>query len=350
MSIVVKKVTDRNTKKQILEEYDKAMKLINELKSNLKKSENTKPTVTEVIKEVFKVKETKPTSNDNISVDILVNKFNDFSNDLKDDMNAEVKVIEELKSQINQKIESIKSIYDSEPSTLLEELIVSYNSVLEEQKESIGQATKENIEKREAIQESFKHEKREHTDNFLKKQNDFKLNSSRLEKADAYAKTKAIYTLSTEESQLVENNKSVIDDLKYEYKTLNKEAYVEIEEAQKEQSERIEKAESYKEKFEQSVNSKVTSVVTKEKSANAQAYKSMTQEYENKIKLKSTELENFEAENCALEAQIEELLSELNTVQEKAHILASKTIDANSSTQSFEAMKDVAMEQARGKK
>jgi hypothetical protein len=280
----------------------------------------------------------------------LVENFNAFSNVLKDDMSAEIKVIEELKKQIDQKIESIKSIYSSEPSTLLEELIVSYNSILEEQKESIGQATKENIEKREAIQESFKREKREHTDNFLKKQSDFKLNSSRLEKADAYAKSKAIYTLSTEESQLVENNKSVIDDLKYEYKTLNREAYQEIEEAQKEQKERIEKAESQKEKFEQTVNSKVTSVVTKEKSANAQAFRSMTQEFENKIMLNTTQLENFEAENSSLEAQIEELLNELNTVQEKAHILASKTIDAKSSTQSFEAMKDVAMEQARGKK
>ena len=346
MSIVVKKVTDKNTKKQILEEYEKAMKLINELKTNLKNSESSKPAV----KEIVKAKEPKTTANDNLSVDILVDKFNAFSNVLKDDMSAEIKVIEELKKQIDQKIESIKSIYSSEPSALLEELIVSYNSVLEEQKESIGQATKENIEKRESIQESFKSEKREHTDKFLTKQSDFKLNSSRLEKGDAYTKTKAIYNLSTEQSELVENNKSAVDNLKYEYKTLNKEAYRAVEEEQKEQSERIEKAESEKEKFEQTVNSKVTSVVTKEKSSNAQAFKSMTQEFENKIKLKTTQLENFEAENCSLEAQIEELLSELNTVQEKAHILASKTIDAKSSTQSFEAMKDVAMEQARGKK
>jgi chromosome segregation ATPase len=88
----------------------------------------------------------------------------------------------------------------------------------------------------------------------------------------------------------------------------------------------------------------------KEKSLNAKEFKTMTQEYENKIKLKSTQLDNFEVQNSSLESQIEDLLSELNTVQEKAHILASKTIDANSSIQSFEAMKDVAMEQARGKK
>jgi chromosome segregation ATPase len=88
----------------------------------------------------------------------------------------------------------------------------------------------------------------------------------------------------------------------------------------------------------------------KEKSLNAKEFKTMTQEYENKIKLKSTQLDNFEVQNSSLESQIENLLSELNTVQEKAHILASKTIDANSSIQSFEAMKDVAMEQARGKK
>lgn len=344
MSIVVKKVTDKNTKKQILEEYDKAMKLINELKANLKKSETAKPDI------ASKPKEKKATPNENISVDILVDKFNEFSNGLKDDMSEEIKVIEELKSKIEEKIESIKTIYSSEPSTLLEELISSYNSVLKEQKESISKVKKEALEKIEEMKKSFESEKSEYIENFLKKQNDFKLNSSRLEKADAYAKSKAIYTLSTEESQLVENNKSVIDDLKYEYKTLNKEAYQEIEEAQKEQKERIEKAESQKEKFEQSVNSKVTSVVTKEKSANAQAFRSMTQEFENKIKLKSTQLENFEAENNSLEAQIEELLNELNTVQEKAHILASKTIDAKSSTQSFEAMKDVAMEQARGKK
>jgi len=341
MSIVVKKVTDKNTKKQILEEYDKAMKLINELKANLKKSETTKPDIAPKAKEI-------PAKS--ISVDALVDKFNEFSNGLKDDMSEEIKLIEELKSKIDEKIDSIKNIYSSEPSTLLEELISSYNSLLKEQKESISKEKKEALNKIEEMKKSFESEKSEYIESFLKKQNDFKLNSSRLEKADTYAKTKAIYNLSTEESQLVENNRSVIDDLKYEYKTLNREAYQEIEEAQKEQKERIEKAESQKEKFEQSVNSKVTSVVTKEKSANAQAFKSMTEEFENKIKLKSTQLENFENENSSLEAQIEELLNELNTVQEKAHILASKTIDAKSSTQSFEAMKDVAMEQARGKK
>ena len=338
MSIVVKKVTDKNTKKQILEEYEKAMKLIDELK----KSGSSKP--------VVKQKESKSASNDNISVDVLVDTFNEFSNVLKDDMSAEIKVIEELKNQIDEKIESIKSIYSSEPSALLEALILSYNTVLKEQEESISTEKKDGLGKIEGIKEGFAVEKKAYVEKFLKKQSDFKLNSSRLEKGDAYTKTKAIYNLSTEQSSLVENNKSAVEDLKYGYKTLNKEAYQSIEEEQKEQSERIEKAESQKEKFEQSMNSKVTSVVTKEKSSNAQAYKSMTQEYENKIKLKSTQLENFESENSALASQIEELLSELNIVQEKAHILASKTIDANSSTQSFEAMKDVAMEQARGKK
>jgi len=342
MSIVVKKVTDKNTKKQILEEYEKAMNLIDELKNNLKNSTGSKPAV--------KAKETKSTSNDNLSVDVLVDNFNEFSNVLKDDMSAEIKVIEELKKQIDEKIESIKSIYASEPSELLEALILSYTTVLKEQEESISTEKKDALEKFEAIKESFNGEKKIYVENFLKKQNDFKLNSSRLEKGDAYAKTKAIYVLSQEQSQLAENNKSALDDLKYEYKTLNKEAYQAVEEEQKEQSERIEKAESNKEKFEQNVNSKVATVVTKEKGANAQAFKSMTQEYENKIKLKSTQLENFDSENCALASQIEELLSELNMVQEKAHILASKTIDAKSSTQSFEAMKDVAMEQARGKK
>jgi len=342
MSIVVKKVTDKNTKKQILEEYEKAMNLIDELKNNLKNSTGSKPAV--------KAKETKSTSNDNLSVDVLVDNFNEFSNVLKDDMSAEIKVIEELKKQIDEKIESIKSIYASEPSELLEALILSYTTVLKEQEESISTEKKDALEKFEAIKESFNGEKKIYVENFLKKQNDFKLNSSRLEKGDAYAKTKAIYVLSQEQSQLAENNKSALDDLKYEYKTLNKEAYQAVEEEQKEQSERIEKAESNKEKFEQNVNSKVATVVTKEKGANAQAFKSMTQEYENKIKLKSTQLENFDSENCALASQIEELLSELNMIQEKAHILASKTIDAKSSTQSFEAMKDVAMEQARGKK
>jgi hypothetical protein len=346
MSIIVKKVTDKNTKKQILEEYDKAMKLINELKSNLKKSENSKP----IVKEVTRIKEIPTSSNESLSVDLLVDKFNDFSNGLKEDMSEEIKVIEELKGQIDEKIESIKTIYNSDPSSLLEELIISYKSVIEEQKESIDQIIQENIEQKDAIRESFKSEKIAQEESFSEQQNEFKLNSSRLEKEDAYAKTKIVYTLSKELSELVENNKSAIDDLKYEYKAQNKEAYQRIEEEQKEQKERIEKAESQKEKFEQSVNSKVTSVVTKEKNANAQAFKSMTQEYENKIKLKTTQLENFEAENGALASQIEELLTELNTVQEKAHILASKTIDAKSSTQSFEAMKDVAMEQARGKK
>jgi len=343
---MIKKVTDKNTKKQILEEYDKAMKLINELKSNLKNSEKNKP----MIASIPKVQEKKKVVNENISIDILVDKFNEFSNVLKDDMSAEIKVIKELKIQIDEKIDSIKKIYMSEPSILLNELIFTYNIVLKEEDENLSLQKKESLEKIEEIKESFEEEKDTFITNFLKKQNDFKLNSSRLEKGDTYSINKEIYTFSKEEEELIENNKSMLDDLKYKYTILNKEAYSSIEDDEKEQLERIEKAELYKEKFEQNVNSKVTSVVTKENSSQVKEFESMTQEYENKIKLKVTELENFENENRSLELQIEELLNELNMVQEKAHVLASKTIDANSSTQSFEAMKDVAMEQARGKK
>jgi hypothetical protein len=346
MSIVVKKVTDKNTKKQILEEYEKAMKLINELKSNLKSSGGSISKTAETVN----VKESKFIPKDILSVDGLVNNFNSFSNRLKEDMSAEIKVIEELKKQIDEKIESIKRIYDSESSVLLEDLISRYNKILKEQEEAIAGKKRENEDKIEQIEDAFDNEKEKHSALFFKRKNAFKLNKSRLEKSDGYAKEKANYALSLEQSLLLENNQALIDDLEQSYKSKNQEAYQVIEEEEMAQSERIKKAELHKEKFEQTVTAKVTSIVTKEKSANAQAYKSMTEEFENKIKLKRTQLENFEAENRALELQIEELLGELNTVQEKAHILASKTIDANSSTQSFEAMREVAMEQARGKK
>jgi hypothetical protein len=345
MSIVVKKVTEKNTKKQILEEYNNAVKLINELKLNLKKSTSSKPSSTSKTEKIE-----DNSSQKSISVDILVDNFNEFSNGLKEDMSQEVKIIEELKEQINKKINSIKSIYSSNSSIALGDLINSYETIIKEQDKNLSEQKKRNIEKIEDIKKNFNKEKSEYIESFLKKQNDFKLNSTRTDKSDAYAKTKAINAFTKERKELVENNKSILDDLRYEYKVLNKEAYKGIEEEQKEQSETISKAKSLKDKFEQSVTAKVTSVITKEKNSNAQEFKSMVQEYENKIKLKSTQLENFERENSLLDTQIEELLGELNTIQDKAHILASKTIDAKSSTQSFEAMKDVAMEQARGKK
>ena len=345
MSIVIKKVSEKNTKKQILDEYNNAMKLIEELKSSLKKKDSsTKATPIQVVKTKEVVVEKS------LSVDALVNKFNEFSNSLKEDMTTEVNIIEELKEQINQKIDSIKSIYSSDASVSLDDLIQSYESVIQEQEKSISEEKEKSSDEVTKIKENFDGEKRAYIEDFLKKQNDFKLNSTRIEKSDAYLKSKAVMGLTKERSELVENNKSLIDDLKYEYKVVNQEAYREIEEEEKEQGEVTLKAEDLKEKFEQSVTAKVTSVITKEKTSHSQEFKNIIQEYENKIKLKTTQLENFDKENGLLDEQVRELLSELNTIQEKAHILASKTIDANSSTQSFEAMKDVAMEQARGKK
>jgi hypothetical protein len=350
MSITIKKVTEKNTKKQILEEYDKAVKLIDELKSNLKKSESLKQTSSPVKITQQVAKEEPKTKKEDISVDNLIDGFNLFSNNLKDDMTKEIKIIEELKEQINKKQDSIKNIYSSDISISLEKLIGSYKHILKEQENNLSAQKDKSIADIEDKKRSFEKEKNDYIEKYLKKQDEFKLSSSRIEKEDLYNKNKSINRLKKERNELLENTKSKIDDLKYEYKTVNIESYKSIEAEQKEQSEIIAKSESQKKKFEQIVNVKVTSVITKEKSSNTQKLDSLVEEYANKISLKNTQFENFKDENNALSSQIEELINELNTVQEKAHTLASKTIDSKSSTQSFEAMKDVAMEQARGKK
>jgi hypothetical protein len=345
MAIVVKKVTEKNTKKQILEEFNNAIKLIKELEGEIKKQGASQKSIA-----VPKIKSGRAQSDKNIPVDMLIDKFNKFSNTLKNEMIIEIQFIDELRGEIDSRMNSIKNIYSSNPSVSLGKLILSYKNLIKEQDEKISRYKKSISEEIIKLKKDFEIEQTQKVEEIAIKESSFEKRVRRTEKSDTYIKKKSLYALEKDKRELIENNKSIIEDLKDEYEAKNRELYREVEEQIRVQKEIIEKADAQKENFDKLVNSKVNAILNKEKSVNAKEYKSLVDEYKNRIKLKTTQLNNLEVENDSLQSQIDKISAEIKTIQEKAHILASKTIDAKSSTESFKAMKDVAMEQAKSRK
>jgi len=339
MAITVNKVSEKNTKSQILIEHEKALKLIEQLKgaNSVKSSTKTKNTTTTAVDK-------------SINIEEIVQYFNTFSNNLKDDMIRENSIVEELKEKIESKKETIQNIYGISPDITIDELINTYTNLLEEHESNLDLQENKSLEEVEIIIDNFEEEKEEKTLLQKRKKSEFNLYSIRTNKEDIYNKEKSIDKLEKErEAHTLENAKQ-IDDLKENYTIKWSELYKALEEEKTLQNSAIEKAKELKEKLEESVNSKVSSIVGRQKGTNTQEFRTIEQEYENKITLKQTKLENLEQEEDILNAQIAELQSELAIVQEKAHILATKTIESKSATHSFKAMKDIAMEQAKSKK
>jgi len=329
------KMNEKNTKKQILIEHEKALKIIEELRKSTPK--------TALVSESKSIN--KPSN-----IEEIVKYFNEFSNELKEEMSIENSVIEELKAKIESKKMTMKNVYNSNPDVSIDELIKIYNSLLQEQENNLASEKENSSDKVEIIKETFDKEKEEHSLLYKTKKDEFNLSSVRTNKEDAYNKEKNINTLQKEREALKVNNLTAIEDLKESHNNKWLEEYKKLEEDRLLQKNAIEKAEELKDKFEENVNAKVTNIVGRQKGNNTQEFRNIEQEYQNKIKLKNTLLENLEHEERTLDSQISELQSELTIVQEKAHVLATKTIESKSTTHSFQAMKDIAMEQAKGKK
>ncbi len=339
MAITVNKVSEKNTKSQILIEHEKALKLIEMLKgaNPAKSSPKATTTTTKVVDK-------------SINIEGLIQYFNIFSNNLKDDMSRENSVIEELKEKIELKKDTIQNIYSISSDASIDELISTYTNLLEEQDTNLDFQENKSLEEVEVIVGNFEEEKEEKTLLQKRKKAEFNLYSIRTNKEDVYNKEKSIDKLEKEREEHTLENEKQIDDLKENYSITWSELYKALEEDKDLQNTTIEKAKELKEKLEENVSAKVSNIVGRQKGNNTQEFRNIEQEYENKITLKQTKLENLEQEESILNTQIAELQSELAIVQEKAHILATKTIESKSATHSFQAMKDIAMEQAKGKK
>lgn len=334
------KMNEKNTKKQILIEHEKALKIIEELKVSSPKKTTSQSTLVPKSRNVNKAS----------TIEEMVKYFNEFSNNLKEEMSIKNSVIEELKEKIETKKETIKNIYMSSPDVTIDELIKTYSNLLQEQENNLTSEKKNSSNKLETIKNNFDEEKEEHSSLHKTKIDEFNLSSARTNKEDAYNKEKNINKLQKEREEFKVKNLTAIEDLKDSYNLKWSEVYKKLEEDTKLQNSAIQKAEELKDKIEESVNAKVVNIVGRQKGNNTQEFRNIEQEYKNKIKLKDTQLENLEQEESTLDNQISELQSELAIVQEKAHVLATKTIESKSTTHSFQAMKDIAMEQAKGKK
>ena len=334
--IALKKITEKNTKKQILEEHSKALQLINQLEQLNKQYKD------------------KVASNDkeksDFSIDHLIEKFDIFSNDLNKKMGKEVTAIAALQAKIVLKRSNIENIYETESDKSLDEIIEYYYDLINTHNQNYKIKQHEAAKMIESIEKEIDTSELKYKKFYSKDHDTFNLNTYRLIKEDKYNKIKFSKELETKRHEIIEKNQRDTDNLNEKYHEEWLIAQKSLEQDQEQQKNTLIKVQQLKDNFEKTVSNKVNYVVSKQKNSYTQELKNIQQDYGNKITLKNTELNNWQQEEQALNLQIEALQKEFVVIQDKAHILATKTIDSKSTAHSFQAMKAVAMEQAKGKK
>jgi hypothetical protein len=326
-------ISEKNTKKQILVEHEKALEIIASLQ-NTSSPRSMKPSV---LSHTLNIQE---------SIKI----FNTASDKLKDDMSLENSIILGLKEKIEEKKETIQKLYQSRADISIERLMTTHNSMIKEQKECFVEAQNTATSEIKEIESKQKEQKKEQKDLYTNKKDAFNLSSLRGRKEDSYHKEQTKQRLTSDNEALELQNSRELDTLKESYENRWIEVSKKLEANKKVHHDVLSKASKLKETFDKELENKVASIIGRQKANNTYALRDVSQEYNNKITLQKTKLENLKAEENILNTEIAQLQSELSTVQEKAHILATKTIESKSTTQAFDAMREVAMEQAKGKK
>jgi hypothetical protein len=302
------KMSEKNTKKQILMEHEKALQIIAGLQNTTVRGAKI-----------------PVQANNTLSIEKSIKAFNTFSDKVKDDMSQENTVIQMLKEQIEEKKETIKDLYESTPEVTIETLIKSHKAMLEAQESNFVLAKDNSQKEIQALHKIHDASKEAYTLSYKERKDAFSLSSSRSKKEDQYNKDKSLALLEKEVEAILLDNETQKEDLKEHYQTKWKEVTQKLEENQTKQNDMITKAKALKEKLEKEVESKVSSIVGRQKANNTYSLRDIEQEYSNKITLKQTQLENFKVEESRLDSQITQIQAELLTVQEKAHILATKT-------------------------
>lgn len=358
-------INSKSTKAEILaayQELEKAkLELENQLKAektNLSSEKKTVTTEKTVINQPKKVNENtgKPMniSQNNISqiienLESLQISFRGAVSQLSEELIAEASTLEKLQTDIEKEIDELRELHDLETieDNTLDELIKNYqtsekNFILEyEQREETLQQELDNLKKEwQQEQENKIREINNRNSNY---------NTNKQREEEEYN-----YNLQLERQLAQENYEQEINNLYKELEEIKQQQEKEWEEREKALAEKEKQYEEAKQKvreFEDKLNSEIKKAKEEGKAIGT---------YQGKVKadLRQKEIEgethNYLLRIQALEStisnnenRINDLSNQLEAALKQVQDLAVKAIEGTSNRNSFEAMKEIALEQAK---
>ncbi len=351
----VKKINQKNTKNEILEAYDdlakerlELQKQVNQLlkASNSVQSDNLKANTKTSINQYSKVQQKM-----NLTIDSLAKiqlGFGSAANELSEQLTTKASRLSEIKQLVEEQSEQLKQLHDLEVAEdTLDNLIKSYednNSAYQEEYNQVSETLNQEIQE---LKETWLKEQDEYHRS-VKERNE-NLNKNRQRDTSTYK-----YDLELARNLEVD-----------EYEQQQKELYRELDEFQIEtekQWEEREKTISEKEKEFDELKVKVDAFSQEKEAAIRKATEKGKgiAEYQAKIKAnlfaKEVEgekasyelrIQSLEQTISNQEARVQSLSKQLESALKQVQDLAVKAIEGSANANSYQAVKEIALEQAK---
>ena len=350
-----KRVNQKNTKNEILEAYDELSKERLELKkqvdqllkaSNAVKSDNFKTSSKTPVNQYSKVQQKM-----NLTIDSLARiqlGFGSAANELSEQLTTKASRLAEIKEIVEEQLEQLQQLHDLEVTdNILDNLIQNYeenNSAYQEEFDRVSETLNQEIQE---LKEAWRKEQEEYHRS-IKERNE-NLNKNRQRDVSTYK-----YDLELERNLEVD-----------EYEQQQKELYRQLDEFEEETEKQWNEREttiSEKEKEFEELKVKVEAFPQQKEAAIKKATEKGKgiAEYQAKIKANLFAKE-VEGEKASYEQKIQSLQQTINSQEERVQTLskqldsalkqvqdlAVKAIEGSANVNTYQAMKEIALEQAK---
>ncbi len=359
---MAQKINSKNTKAQILEAYEELMQEKSALEKQVKQLAQ-RPTIATTVNQENKpdtstkkkvIKPQTEMTNNNITVTIenlekLQSNFGSAVSHLSEQLITEASLLAELNKISTEELEQLQELHDIETieDDTLSNLIEEYENSAKTNEEEYTQQQETLAKELEELQKSWHKEKLNYNREIRERDQEYLTNKKRDEE-------QYVYNLELErqlyEEQYEAQKESLYQELK-EAKETQEKQWKEREDSITKQEKEQEEAKAKVEALEKELEDKIKQ--GKEEGKGIGTYQAKIKS-DLRIKEIDGEKQNYELRIAALEETIknqemrrQSLSQQLEASLKQVQDLAVKAIEGTSNRNSFEAMKEIAMEQAK---
>ncbi|ACB50257.1 hypothetical protein cce_0906 [Crocosphaera subtropica ATCC 51142] len=359
---MAQKINSKNTKSQILEAYEELMQEKSALESQVKQLTKT-PQVTQTItsnnqdsnsakKKVMTAANTLFNNNITLTIESLEKVQNNFGSavsHLSEQLIAEASLLAELNKIATEELAELEELHNIETieDETLSNLIEEYQTTSKTNEEELSKQQDTLAKELEELQKNWHKEKQNYNREIQEREQEYLTNKKREQEQYTY---NVKLERQLDEEQYQAEKQGLYQELKETRETQEKqwqEKEENISQQEKEQQETKAKLEQLQEELEQKIKQ------AKEEGKGIGTYQAKI-----KSDLRSKEIEgekhNYELRIVALEETInnqeirqQKLSQQLEASLKQVQDLAVKAIEGSSNRNSFEAMKEIAIEQAK---
>jgi hypothetical protein len=355
------RVTAKSTKAEIIEAFEELKKEKNSLESQLKKLERDNKTGTPntAIKDNGANKSdtqkvTSMTAQNNVnlivkSLEQLQVGFGGAVSNLSEQLIAEASSLEELQAKFSQELEELEELHELETveEDTLETLTQSYEENAKTFEEELSQQQETLEQQIQELKKAWQKEQETQTRQ-LKERNEDRQKMRQRDEEEYWYNLELERDLSEEEyKQQKKNLYKELEEIRQEQEKQWKEREEAIAEKEKQYSEAKEKVEAFEKELEENIKR------GKDNGRNIGHYQAKvqldlrTKEVEGEKRNYDLRIQSLDETIQGQQARIQNLTKQLDAALKQVQDLAVKAIEGSSNRNSFDALKEIAIEQAK---